>query len=102
MRVIRLIPQQLPAGGQFMPADGRCKLDAPAIRSKRPGLVKGQVIHSHYFRRAAQRDTVPTQQPGDLQVARVVHHGDQNEGGRRDFHKKVLWMGRDEAAAHPQ
>ena len=52
--------------------------DSPAVRlPKRRRLVKRQVIDVDHLGRLAQRDAVPAQYPGDLQVARGGDHRDQ-------------------------
>ncbi len=81
MGVVRLIVQQLEAGGQFVAAHRGEVLDAPFLVAEGGGLVKSQVVHRDHLGSGAQRDAVPAQQAGDLQVARVVQQDHQDEGG---------------------
>ena len=83
VRVVGFVAQQFAAGSQFVAAHRGYIANTPAFIAKGSGLVEGQVIDGDHFGGAAQRDAVPAQQPGDLQVARVVHDCDQDERGWR-------------------
>jgi hypothetical protein len=80
--MVGLITEQIHAPNQFMSPHCGGKLNPPTLLfPKRPGLVKGKMIDINQFWRTAQGYSVPTQQPGDIEIVWVGHHPHQDQIG---------------------
>lgn len=77
--MIGLIAQQLAPGRQFVPTHAGDELDLARLFTKGAGLVEGKIIHGNDLGRSPQRNAIPAEQAGNLQITRGRHEAYQDQ-----------------------
>ena len=79
--MVRFVPDQVAPAGELMAENVGDISDLPAFRlAKRFGLVEGEVINGDHLGCAFQRDAVPAEKAGDIEIALGGQDGDQDQG----------------------
>ena len=77
--MVRLVVKKLAAAAQLVAPNVGQTADRPTILAEGPRQEEGQPVDAQRLGRRGQRDPVPAEQTGDLQIARRTTDADEDE-----------------------